>query len=81
MKIVEQHKLILDLKDYASRMSRSDQYDFEMFQKRDKDDEELDGPSFRKLEDLHGRYVVKKSRKDIESLFKKLTDADETKKE
>lgn len=67
----EQHRMIRDLKDYQSKMERRDQYDFEMFMKRDKDDEELDSVSFRKLEEMHKRYVVRKTKKDIEEMLKK----------
>jgi hypothetical protein len=67
----EQHRMVNDLKDYLSKMERQDQYDFEMFVKRDKDDEELDSLSFRKLEEMHKRYVVRKTKKDIEEMLKK----------
>jgi hypothetical protein len=67
----EQHRMIRDLKDYSSKMGRQDQYDLEMFMKRDKDDEELDSLSFKKLEEMHRRYVVRKTKKDIEELLKK----------
>ena len=67
----EQRRMLQDLKDYVARMGRQDQYDFEMFVKRDKDDEELDALSFAKLEEMHKRYVVRKTKKDIEELLKK----------
>jgi hypothetical protein len=38
--------------------------------KRDKDDEELDSLSFKKLEEMHKRYVVRKTKKDIEEMLK-----------
>jgi hypothetical protein len=72
MRIIEQHKLIQDLKGYLAKMSPSDRYDFEMFAKRDKDDEELDALSTTKLETMHKKYVVRKTKKDIEELFKKM---------
>jgi hypothetical protein len=73
MRIIEQHKIIRELRDYLPKMSRTDQYDFEMFAKRDKDDEELDALSIMKLEAMQRKYVVRKSKKDIEELFKKMT--------
>ena len=73
MRIIEQHKLINGLRDYVGKMSSSERYDFEMMQKRDKDDEELDQLAYAKLETLHRKYVVKKTKKDIEELFKKLS--------
>jgi hypothetical protein len=71
MRIIDQRKMIEDLRDYASKMDRKERDDFEMFVKRDKDDEELDSLSFKKLEEMHERYVVKKTKKDIEELLKK----------
>jgi hypothetical protein len=38
-------------------MSRYDQEEFEMYVKRDKDDEDLDGISQRRLVLLHGKYM------------------------
>jgi len=81
MRIIEQHKLIQELRDYLPKMSRTDQYDFEMFAKRDKDDEELDALSSMKLEAMQRKYIVRKSRKDIEELFKKMTNQSPDEKE
>lgn len=53
----EQHKLILELEDYARKMKRSEQEDFEMFQKRDTDDEDLDSMSLKKLIGMYEQYV------------------------
>jgi len=53
----EQHALILDLKDYARKMKRYDQEEFEMFLKRDTDDEDLDTMSQKKLVRLYEQYV------------------------
>ena len=73
MRIIEQHKLITDLRDHIGKMSSSERYDFDMMLKRDKDDEELDALTTAKLEAMHKKYIVKKSRKDIEELFRKMT--------
>jgi hypothetical protein len=81
MKIIEQHKMIQELKDYVSRMSKGDRYDFEMFQKRDKDDEELDTLSTAKLEAMQKRYIVRKTKQDIDALFRKMTSGGSDKKE
>ncbi|HCV44199.1 MAG TPA: hypothetical protein DGH68_11995 [Bacteroidetes bacterium] len=53
----EQHKLILELKDYTRRMKRRDLDEFEMFEKRDKDDEDLDKVSRQRLLVLYETYV------------------------
>jgi len=44
-----------------------------MIAKRIKDDEDLDKLTQEKLETLHRRYVVRKSKQDAEELWKKLT--------
>ena len=56
----EQHRAIEELKEYFFRMKGADYYDFEMFLKRDKDDEELDEISQRPLQELHDKYFRKK---------------------
>lgn len=76
----EQHRLIEELRDYARKMTRDEQYEFNMFAKRDKDDEDLDTLARQRLEQLHSKYVVKKTKKDIEALLKKLS-ADQKKDE
>lgn len=67
----EQKKIIQELKDYVARMDKKDQYDFEMMLKRVRDDEELDTLSLRRLEELQKKYIVKKTKQDIEALLKK----------
>lgn len=56
----EQHSMIVELMDYARKMKRDDQENFEMFVKRDKDDEDLDAISQRRLLQLYARYVERK---------------------
>ena len=81
MRIIEQHKLINELRDYGGKMSSAERYELEMMQKRDKDDEELDALSTAKLETKHNKYVVRKSKKDIEELFKKMNAAPDKEKD
>ncbi len=54
----EQHKMIVEVIDYGGRMSRNDQEEFDMFVKRDKDDESLDTLSQKRLMHLYDLYVV-----------------------
>ncbi|MBI3579086.1 MAG: hypothetical protein HY089_06730 [Ignavibacteriales bacterium] len=68
---VEQKKIIEELKGYVARMDRKERYDFEMMLKRTRDDEELDTLTVRKLEELQKKYIVKKTKQDIEALLKK----------
>ncbi len=58
----EQHKMIIELRDRSPRMSRDDQEDFDMFVKRDKDDEDLDTISQKRLLQLYERYAVRRMR-------------------
>ena len=53
----EQHRLIEDLRERASRMSRRDEEFFDVCRKRDKDDEDLDDLALKKLLALHAKYV------------------------
>ncbi len=74
MQIIEQKKLIDELKNYKNKMTRDEAYQFDMFTKRTKDDEDLDKLSFQKLQEIHKKYVVRKSRHDFDHLFKKKDD-------
>lgn len=59
---VEQHKIIESLRDYEHKMKGRDRNDFEMFRKRDSDDEELDELSRRKLLEMYEKYVPERFR-------------------
>jgi hypothetical protein len=54
---VEQHRMILELRDFTRRMTRDEEEEFEMFEKRDKDDEDLDVMSQKRLETMFRKYV------------------------
>jgi hypothetical protein len=54
---IQQHKIILELKDYSHKMKRLDLEEYEMFAKRDKDDEDLDAISRKRLSDLYILYI------------------------
>ena len=53
----EQHALIVELKDHMRKMRRYDQEEFEMFLKRDTDDEDLDSMSQKRLIRLYEQYI------------------------
>jgi hypothetical protein len=59
---IEQHRIILELRDYSRKMKRYDLEEFSMFEKRDKDDEDLDGNSRKRLLDLYVVYVPEHKR-------------------
>lgn len=71
MQITEQKRMIEELHYYKNKMTREDLYNFEMYEKRTKDDEDLDRLSFQKLKEIYSRYVKKKSKSDFDYLFKK----------
>jgi hypothetical protein len=52
--------MIVVLMDYARKMKRYDQEEFEMFVKRDKDDEDLDTVSQKTLTRLYEQYAAPK---------------------
>ncbi len=60
MSIVEQKKLIESLKYKTSKMVPKDKYDYEMLVRRDKDDEDLDLLSMKRLKEIFERYALKK---------------------
>ena len=59
----EQHKMIVELLEYGRKMNRHDQEEFEMFVRRDKDDEDLDTVSQNRLTHMYEQYAVRKSRR------------------
>jgi hypothetical protein len=65
--------MIQELRDCVSRMNREEQYHVEMMLKKDKDDEDLDALSVKKMEELHTKYVKKKSKQQAEEAWRKLT--------
>ncbi|HTR82535.1 MAG TPA: hypothetical protein VMM58_12975 [Bacteroidota bacterium] len=66
---VEQHKMIDELKDYSRFMKGKDAFDFDMFLKRDKDDEELDELSQRRLESMLETYKKFKPKPKMKNPF------------
>ncbi len=60
---VEQHRMILELRDAVHKMTRDEEETFSMFVKRDKDDEDLDVVSQKQLEALYGRYIERKGKR------------------
>lgn len=58
----EQHKVIEVLRDYAHKMSGRETDEFDMFRKRDHDDEDLDELSKKRLMELYTKYVPERFR-------------------
>jgi hypothetical protein len=60
---VEQHEIVEILRDYIHKMHGNDLDDFEMLRKRDRDDEDLDLLSRRRLTELYVQYVPERLRR------------------
>jgi len=60
---VEQHEIIEVLRDYLHKMHGNDLDDFEMMRKRDRDDEDLDVISRRRLSELYVKFVPERLRR------------------
>jgi hypothetical protein len=63
--------MIDELREYARLMKGKDAFDFEMFVKRDKDDEYLDELSQRRLESLFQTYMAMKPKPKMKNPFDK----------
>ena len=61
--------MIDELKDYSRFMKGKDAFDFDMFLKRDKDDEELDELSQRRLESMLETYKKFKPKPKMKNPF------------
>ncbi len=56
----DQKKMIEALKYKTSKMLSKDRYDYDMYQKRDKDEEDLDSLSMKRLREIYDKYADKK---------------------
>jgi len=70
----EQIKYLDALKRYEKKFDPKELYDYKMFIKRHKDDEDLDSLSMAKLKELYVKYYVNRERKNFDDLFKKPDD-------
>lgn len=62
MTSAEQRRMIEELSDHTRKMKRYDLEEFEMFAKRNKDDEDLDIQSEKRLRQMYDFYVVKQGK-------------------
>lgn len=58
----EQRRMIQELRDYVHRMTRTEEEEFTVMLRRDKDDEDLDLLRQRRLTEMHTRLVVNRRR-------------------
>ena len=62
MTSAEQRRMIEELSDHTRKMKRYDLEEFEMCAKRNKDDEDLDLQSEKRLRQMYDFYVVKQGK-------------------
>ena len=67
----DQKNFIENLKRFEIKMDSRDLEFFKSVVKRDKDEEDLDSISFRKLSELHTKYFVNRKKPNLDDLFKK----------
>ena len=70
----EQQKLLDNLKKYERSFTRQELDDFKMFLKRQKDDEDFDSVSLKRLRELHSKYHKPVDSSKYDAFFKISTD-------
>jgi len=70
----EQQKLLNTLKKYTRNFTREEDEEYKMFLKRQKDDEDFDSVSMKRLKELHDKYHKPADRSKYDAFFKKSTD-------
>lgn len=71
MSYQEQKKLMESLKKYERNFTGKDLEDYKMFVKRQKDDEDFDSVSMKRLKELYDKYYTPPDRSKLDDLFKK----------
>ncbi|MDT3695298.1 MAG: hypothetical protein ROY99_02830 [Ignavibacterium sp.] len=67
----DQQKYLDYLKKFESRMERKELEDYKMFVKRQKDDEDFDTVSMKRLKELYDKYFQPADKSKYDHLFKK----------
>ena len=67
----EQKKYLAGLKKFEWKFTAKEQYDYKMFMKRDKDEEDFDTLSLANLKALYDKYTANKEKKNFDHFFKK----------
>lgn len=70
----EQKKYIEALKRFERNFNRKEAEEYKMFLKREKDDEDFDSISMKKLKDLYEKYIKPVDKSKYDSFFKKKDD-------
>jgi len=75
----EQKKYLEVLKKYERNFTRQEQDEFKMFVKRDKDDDEFDTVTMKRLKELHDKYHKPVDVSKYDKFFKKNPDENSNK--
>jgi len=67
----DQQKYIETLKKHERKFDRKEREDFKMFLKRQKDEEDFDTVSMKRLKELYDKYNVAVDKSKYDSFFKK----------
>jgi hypothetical protein len=70
----EQKKYLESLKKYERSFTRQEYDEYKMFVKRDKDDDEFDTVSMKRLKELHDKYHKPVDTSKFDKFFKKSDD-------
>ena len=70
----EQQKLLDTLKKYERKFNRTEYDEYKMFLKRQKDDEDFDSVSMKRLKELHDKYYEPVDTSKFDKFFKKNSD-------
>ncbi len=72
----EQGKLLDELKKHERKFTRQESNEYNMFIKRQKDDEDFDSVSMRRLKELYDKYYKPADFSKYDKFFKKSDDSD-----
>lgn len=67
----EQKKLLEELKKYERKFDRKDYDSYQMMIKREKDEEEFDTVTMKRLKEMYDKYYTPPDRSKLDALFKK----------
>lgn len=72
----DQQKYLDYLKRFENKMTRDELEDYKKFVKRQKDDEDFDTVSMKRLKDLYDKFFVSVDKSKYDHLFKKSNESD-----
>lgn len=75
----EQKKILETLKKYERNFTPREYDEYKMFVKRDKDDDEFDTVSMKRLKELHNKYHKSVDTSKYDKFFKNTSDEDSNK--